>query len=236
MKKMTEKEAEKLANCAVGNGFHLPSLMIVFMLLLQSAVASPTPSGRMSRAHQETELANRIRGTVFQDDVLRATPGILTAHQCVDQMQLIFKQLPDGPTSGALPWRTVRQRLGEQEDGLLSLQRFWAHETRHGRANATLGPRPLSAQERAQAWAFLGMQRAAGHSKRGLDHLLRPGLGREGHMKEALALPSPYRPGTTTDPDLRYAAYTMATWGPTSSGGENNRPSSSTCSWRPSDL
>ena len=33
-------------------------------------------------------------------------------------------------------------------------------------------------------------------------------------MKEALALPSPYRPGTTTDPDLRYAAYTMATWGP----------------------
>ena len=214
MKKMTEKEAEKLANCAVGNGFHLPSLMIVFMLLLQSAVASPTPSGRMSRAHQETELANRIRGTVFQDDVLRATPGILTAHQCVDQMQLIFKQLPDGPTSGALPWRTVRQRLGEQEDGLLSLQRFWAHETRHGRANTTLGPRPLSAQERAQAWAFLGMQRAAGHSKRGLDHLLRPGLGREGHMKEALALPSPYRPGTTTDPDLRYAAYTMATWGP----------------------
>ena len=33
-------------------------------------------------------------------------------------------------------------------------------------------------------------------------------------MKQALALPSPYRPGTTTDPDLRYAAYTMATWGP----------------------
>ena len=214
MRNMTEKEAEKLANCAVGNGFHIPSLMVIFMLLLQSAVACPAPSMKMNRAQQETDLVNRIRDTVFQNDVLRSTPGLLTAHQCVDQMELIFKELPDGPTSGTLPWRTVRARLGEEEEGLLSLQRFWAHETRHGRAGAAMGPRPLSAQERAQAWAYLGMQRAAGNSRRGLDHLLRPGLGREGHMKQALALPSPYRPGTTTDPDLRYAAYTMATWGP----------------------
>ena len=33
-------------------------------------------------------------------------------------------------------------------------------------------------------------------------------------MVTATALPSPYRPGTTTDPDLRFAAYTMAVWGP----------------------
>jgi hypothetical protein len=77
-----------------------------------------------------------------------------------------------------------------------------------------MGPRPLSAQERAQAWAYLGMQRAAGNSHRGLDHLLQPGLGRERHMEAALALPSPYRPGTCTDPDLRFAAYAMAVWGP----------------------
>ena len=72
----------------------------------------------------------------------------------------------------------------------------------------------MSAQERAQAWAYLGMQRAAGNSHRGLDHLLQPGLGREKHIAAATALPSPYRPGTTTDPDLRFAAFTMATWGP----------------------
>ena len=33
-------------------------------------------------------------------------------------------------------------------------------------------------------------------------------------MATATALPSPYRPGTTTDPDLQFAAYTMAVWGP----------------------
>ena len=58
------------------------------------------------------------------------------------------------------------------------------------------------------------MQRAPGNSSRGLDHLLPPGLGREKHMEAARALPSPYRPGTVTDPDLRFAAYTMAVWGP----------------------
>ena len=77
-----------------------------------------------------------------------------------------------------------------------------------------MGPRPLSAQERAQAWAFMGMQRASGNSSRGLDHLLRPGLGRERHMEAATALPSPFKPGATSDPDLRFAAHTMAAWGP----------------------
>ena len=44
--------------------------------------------------------------------------------------------------------------------------------------------------------------------------MLQPGLGKEKHMETALKLPSPYKPGTTTDPDLRFAAYTMAIWGP----------------------
>ena len=94
------------------------------------------------------------------------------------------------------------------------MQRFWAHEIRRGKMDGPMGPQPLSAQERAQAWAYLGMQRAAGNSKRGLDHLLQPGLGKEKHMETALRLPSPYKPGTTTDPDLRFAAVTMAIWGP----------------------
>ena len=214
MKDVPEKEAEKMANCAVGNGFHLPSLVVVFMLLLQSAVACPTPSARMNRAGQENDLIRRVQGTVFHGDTLRSTPGLFNAHQCVDQMQLIFRELTEDKTGGTLPWRTIRTRLQGEEDAILALQRFWAHETRRGRGAGAMGPRPLSAQERAQAWAYLGMQRAAGNSTRGLDHLLRPGLGREAHMKEALALPSPYRPGTTTDPDLRYAAFTMAVWGP----------------------
>ena len=213
MKEMQEKEAERLANCAVGNGFHIPSVMLVFMLLLQSATAWPVRVGGVGRAGDEERLVGRVRNTVFDDDVLRSTPGLLSPDQCVDQMALIFREL-EGGVSARLPWRTVRKRLRECGGAVFALQRFWAHEVRKGRGGGPMGPRPLSSQERAQAWAFMGMQRAAGNSHRGLDHLLPPGLGRERHMEAALALPSPYKPGATDDPDLRFAAYTMATWGP----------------------
>jgi hypothetical protein len=212
-KEMTEKEAERLANCAIGNGFHIPSVMLVFLMLLQSAAGWPTHPGGLGRAADEANLERRIRHTVFDERTLRSTPGLLSPDQCVDQMTVIFQEL-EGPGAPQLPWRTVRMRLREHEAGVLSLQRFWAHEVRHGHGGGVMGPRPLSAQERAQAWAFMGMQRASGNSSRGLDHLLRPGLGRERHIEAATALPSPFKPGATSDPDLRFAAYTMATWGP----------------------
>ena len=209
-----EKEAERLANCAIGNGFHIPSVMLVFMLLLQSAASCPAPQSRLTRSRDEVALHARVRGTVFDMDTLRSTHGLLSPDRCVDQMELIFQDLDVEESSARLPWRTVRKRLREQEEGVMAMQRFWAHEVRRGRMDGPMGPRPLSAQERAQAWAYLGMQRAAGNSNRGLDHLLQPGLGKERHMAAALELPSPFKPGTTTDPDLRFAAITMATWGP----------------------
>ncbi len=210
---MREEEAERLANCAIGNGFHIPSIMLVFMLLLQSAAGHPALQSKMNMAADEAALRSRVRGTVFETEVLRSTPGLLSPDQSIDQMALIFKELDEGGP-GKLPWRETRKRLRGEEEGVYALQRFWAHEIRRGRGDGPMGPRPLSAQERAQAWAYLGMQRAAGNSHRGLDHLLQPGLGKERHMEAALALPSPYKPGTCTDPDLRFAACTVAVWGP----------------------
>ena len=215
MDDLGEKEAERIANCAVGNGFHVPSVMLIFMLLLQSAAGHATPQRGMTTTESETKLAMRVRDSVFDDYALRSAEGLITPDQCVDQMILIFESLKTrGGEAPTLPWRETRKRLREEEAGINALQRFWAHEARKGRGAGVMGPRPKTSQERAQAWAYLGMQRASGNSRRGLDHLLQPGLGREGHMKQALALPSPYRPGTTTDPDLRFAAHTMAVWGP----------------------
>ena len=212
---MRASEAERMANCAIGNGFHIPSVMLVFMLLLQSVAAYPAPTARLSSDRYEQELSRRVRGTVFDDYALRSTPGLLSSDQCVDQMALIFEELnAEEKMTARLPWRTIRQRLRGQEAGVLALQRYWAHEVWRGRDDGPMGPRPRTAQERAQAWAYLGMQRAAGNSHRGLDHLLKPGLGREEHMRSATLLPSPFKPGTITDPDLQFAAYTMAVWGP----------------------
>ena len=42
-------EAEKMANSAIGNGFHIPSVMVIFIMLLQSATAWPMPFNGICR-------------------------------------------------------------------------------------------------------------------------------------------------------------------------------------------
>ena len=217
MNNIKSKDAERVANCAVGNGFHIPSMMLVFMLLLQGATAgSPTSCTRMRYTQDENMLRRRVRGTVFEPGALLHVPGLLGPDQCINQMELIFKDLSGDRTcrTAKLPWRTIRSRARHQKEAVHSLQRSWAHEILRGQEDGPMGRRARSAQETAQAWAHLGMQRAAGKSHRGLDHVLQTGFGRDKHMATATALPSPYRPGTTTDPDLQFAAYTMEVWWP----------------------
>ena len=62
--------------------------------------------------------------------------------------------------------------------------------------------------------AAFGIQSAAGASSRGLDHLLRPGLGPEGHMAKALKLDSPFSREHEPEDDIRFAVETFAAWGP----------------------
>ena len=47
--KLKGTEAEKMANSAIGNGFHITSAMIIFIMLLQSATAWPMPYNGIRR-------------------------------------------------------------------------------------------------------------------------------------------------------------------------------------------
>ena len=91
--KLKGTEAEKMANSAIGNGFHIPSVMIIFNMLLQSATAWPMPYNRIGRAADEERLTQRVLGTVFDDRALRSTPGLLSPDQCMDQMILLFEEM-----------------------------------------------------------------------------------------------------------------------------------------------
>ena len=211
--KNEDREKERVANCAIGNGFHSPSIMVVMILLLQAAkVVAGGPRG-LGPAGDEVALRMRIRGTVFDEDFLAGTTGLMSPDDCITQMMLLLDGVGDKEFA-KLPWRTTRARLREVGGGVRAAQRFWAHESIHGRRCNELGPIATTAKEKAKGWAYLGMQRAPGTSSRGLDHLLQPGLGREEHMKRAIELPSPYSPGATHDPDVRFAARAMVLFGP----------------------
>ena len=77
-----------------------------------------------------------------------------------------------------------------------------------------MGPAWAMQKHRALAMAGCGVQRAPGDSKRGLDHLLPPGLGRRQHVDQALRMPSPFSQQTPMDDDLNFAAELMGVFGP----------------------
>ena len=98
------KDSRQVGNSAIGNGFHLPSIMIVLMLLLQGAAttAGLDPRARgLLYAADEAKLRERILGTAFDELTLRDYPGIMNAQMLVDDMQIMIE---DRAQQTALPW------------------------------------------------------------------------------------------------------------------------------------
>ena len=83
-----------------------------------------------------------------------------------------------------------------------------------GHTGTEAGPEWASQRQRALAQAALGSQKAAGDSKKGLDHMLEPGLGKERHIQRATAAANPFEVKQPTDLDLAFAAEALAIFGP----------------------
>ena len=193
-------------NSAIGNGFHVPSLMLALVILFQML-----PQGQATiRAlpdPREKQLVDNVRNTAFDDYLVDRFPGLLSAAALVKDMQ---QQLPMITTSEH--WSRVEHNLGEIN--LNRLQRYWVYLKMHGHTAAEAGPDWASQRQRALAQAALGSQRAAGDSKKGLDHMFEPGLGKESHIQRATAAPNPFEVKQPVDLDLAFAAEALAIFGP----------------------
>ena len=116
-----ETSSQKIArqNSIVGNGFHLPSVMLVLLILFQLAPAADTASVYLGLPDaQESALRQRICHTAFDQQVVKAFPGVLTSKDLMASMQA---QLPMVPPSH-MAWRCTHK--WDQYDIRL-LQAFW---------------------------------------------------------------------------------------------------------------
>ena len=87
-----EQQQTALRNSAVGNGFHIPSIMLALLVLLQPAPVSDTMSlFRALPDASEQAVRRRIHHTAFDPQVVCSFPGLLTAEQITTSMQI---QLP----------------------------------------------------------------------------------------------------------------------------------------------
>ncbi len=191
-------------NSLVGNGFHIPSVMLLLCLIPQLLQAKFIPY-HMDDVH-EVALHRRLQGTVWQPGRIEVFPGILDAAQILPEIQSQFLEFtfPD-----QLRVMTT-SRL--QACRLSWLQYFTAWTRSRGGDWECLGPSLVLPRDRSKIFAGLGTQRYPGDSKRGLDHLLPPGLGKETHIIEALKMPSPFLPMSWPEPDLQFVVEMLVAW------------------------
>ena len=99
---MPRPQRTAVQNCAIGNGFHLPSLMVALLVLFQlgqPSAAQVTPwHHRMATVSslsdpEEQALAQRFHHSPFNPAVYQEYPHLLRAEEIVEDMRQQFTDL-----------------------------------------------------------------------------------------------------------------------------------------------
>ena len=205
--KTENDKAKRIAkmNSAVGNSFHIPSVMLVLVLLFQlgeRSMAVPLPSSWSSSS--ETRLRGRIRDTVFDEHYLNKSKFLTSNLEIAEETLRLL--------SGVVLPEPVRRTfiLDMARLNLAPFQAYWVFLCESGHTEFDAPPDWQAQKYRGLASAATGQQRAAGNSGKGIDMLLQPGLGKEKHMAQARRLPSPFSADMPLDRDLAFALKAIA--------------------------
>jgi len=180
--------------------------MLYIILALQLVPVAPCSiESRLSK--DEALVLHRVDGTVFDPRSIGRFPGILDRETVLGDMrhQLNFDFIAQEV------WDAVKTNF--QEIPIAELQMFTAYAKTVAAPGDFAAPTWAAQKSKAFAMAAFGHQRAAGNSSKGLDHLLPPGLSPEEHIGFALSLEHPFAAKIVSDPDTKFAARTIATWG-----------------------
>ena len=194
---------EQQRNSLVGNGFHIPSIMILMTLLpnlLQAKFIHPQIDPG------DNGLQSRLQGTVWEPGRLDVWPHLMESHDVVALLPTCFPNL----SIPAEILSRVQHRLASCR--LRRLQEFAVWQEMRGEPYTSLGPTPIFGRDRSFIYSGLSGQRYPSSSSRGLDHLLQPGLGMETHMAQARALPSPFAAKPWPEADVCFVVEAILAW------------------------
>ena len=212
----SREQLEACKNSLASSGGHLASTMLFMFILLQ--LAQPT-EGKLARAAArfhfapgESDLSRRTHNTVFQMKGMPHFPGLMSQEALLCDMQEQFKPLQ-------FPKDLKEKFLKTKLDISVSrMQCYWVWTQMRRQERGNQGPDWTGQKRRGLMAASLGSQRYPGASKRGLDHIIKPGLGKEEHARQALRLESPFIMQGVCDQDVAFTASAIAMLGPWLSG------------------
>ena len=138
LKSMPEPKRIQTRNSWIGNGFHLPSLVLVLWVLAAEGCSIRVPMQCVFEQH----LRGNIAGSAFDDLVLKALPGNFGGQEFVNEVSSLFKnaQVPS-KCYGTRPLNVLKAALFMFFARLkLSLYTIWVPSSlkiQHGRVNVT---------------------------------------------------------------------------------------------------
>ena len=135
-------------------------------------------------------------------------PGLINQSDLIDD---ILEQFPtlEFPTQ-----LTAQLRAAKLDVPIARLQCYWIWTQLRQREAGNQGPDWTGQKRRGIMAASLGSQRYPGSAKLGLDHIIKPGLGKAEHMRQALELESPFAIQGVCDEDVAFTARATAVLGP----------------------
>ena len=197
-----QDERIRARNSLLGNGFHLPSVLLFLSMLVQLCDAKIS----FLLDPQQEALRARTANTIWGGDWLYNAPGLLSVDYIISDMGIQLESLSVPPHV----WQECRQSLSHCD--LVLPQAFSCFQRSRGQDWSQCPPRPLLARDRTQIYASNSGQRYSSEESRGLDFLLPPGLGKSGHVQASSELPSPFSAKRWPDDDVFFVAYTVAIW------------------------
>ena len=149
LKAMPENKRVQIRNSWIGNGFHIPSLVLVLWALVAEGCSLRTPLQCVSEQH----LRASIPGSAFDIAVLQALHHDFEVHSFVQEVQSLFMECP-----GVLeaPWHKAVKRL--QGCALEELQSYNAFLIHRAHTEFSQGPDWAGQRSRALLQASVGAQ------------------------------------------------------------------------------
>lgn len=197
------KIRRQVQNSLIGNGFHLP-MIIALMCMLPQVLSVKIPAPVFDPVEQA--LCGRLQHTIWEPGRLESFPGLSTASSICRDLQDTFSDF----RVEASVWAHLQSELDHVP--LHTCQAFVAWMSSRTDDLSQLGPTPIDARHRTALFAGLSGQRHPGSSKRGMDHLLPPGLGKTEHVDQAKALPSPFQTRDWPEQDIDFVLHAITVW------------------------
>ena len=191
---------EARRNTLIGRGFHLPSVIVLFTIMVLGA--SPVPRTDFSYGPAELFLRRRVHGTVFQPGAFHAFPGLITAKGLVDD---VFLQLDC--QNPALASQVAKSIL---YTALYQLQFYWIDPQLRSLRGFSQGPQWRSQVKRGRALATQSRQKITGFGKFGMGYLIPSGNGKKDHLRLSAQLQSPFSLQGDVDDDTEFVAIGQA--------------------------